>query len=127
MSNGAYRVGPGIIRRGQESAWDRTGCVGPGIIRQGRKSVSDGTGCVGPGIICRGRRVCRTGLVASTPELSVGGPVWLCLWGVAGSPSVDTLAEGDALLSPESTVGDDGDAVDWNAPRSVTYGRHGGI
>ena len=34
------------------------------------------------------------------------------LWRVAGSPSVDTLAEGDALSFPEITVGDDGDAVD---------------
>ena len=43
--------------------------------------------------------------MASTPELSVGGPGWLHLWGVAGSPSVDTLAEGDAPSSPEITVG----------------------
>ena len=42
--------------------------------------------------------------------------------GVAGSPSVDTLAEVDAPSSPELTVGADGDAVDWNAPRGVTYG-----
>ena len=45
------------------------------------------------------------------------------LWGVAGSLSVDTLAEGDAPSSPELTVGADGDAVDWNASLSVTYGR----
>ena len=38
----------------------------------------------------------------------------MLLWGVAGSPSVDMLAEGDALSSPELTVGADGDAVDWN-------------
>ena len=49
------------------------------------------------------------------------------LWGVAGSPYVDTLAEGDAPSSPELTVGADGDAVDWNAPWGVTYGRCGGI
>ena len=49
------------------------------------------------------------------------------LWGVAGSPSVDTLAEGDALSSPELTIGADGDAVEWNATRSVTYGHRGGI
>ena len=49
------------------------------------------------------------------------------LWGVAGSPSLDTLAEGDAPLSPELNVGADGDAVDWNAPRGVTYGRRGEI
>ena len=71
--------------------------------------------------------MCRTGLVASTPELSVGGPGWLHLWGVAGLPSVDTLAKGDALSSPELTVGADGDAVDWYAPRSVTYSLRGGI
>ena len=66
-------------------------------------------------------------LVALTTELSFGGPGWLRLWGVADSPSVDTLAEGDALSSPELPVGADRDAVDWNAPRSVTYGRRGGI
>ena len=49
------------------------------------------------------------------------------LWEVAGSPSVGKLAEGDALSSPELTVGADGDAVDWNALLSVTYGRRGGI
>ena len=125
MSNGACRVGPRIIRQGQESVLDGTGCVVPGIIRQGRESVSDGTGCAGPGIILRGQIACQTGLVASTPELSVGGPGWLRLWGVAGSPSVDTLSEGDAPLSPKLTVGADGDAVDWNAPRGVTYGRRG--
>ena len=127
MSNGACRVGPGIIRIGRESALDGTGFVGPGIIRRGRRSVLDGTGWAGPEIIRRGRRACRTGLVASTPELSVGGPGWLHLWGVAGLPSVYTLAEGDAPPSPELTVGTDGDAVDRNAPRSVTYGRRGGI
>ena len=49
------------------------------------------------------------------------------LWGVAGSPSVDRSPKGDAPSSPELTVGADGDAVDWNASRGVTYGRHGGI
>ena len=49
------------------------------------------------------------------------------LCGVADLPSVETLAEGDAPSSPELTVGADGDAVDWNTPRGVTYGRHGGI
>ena len=49
------------------------------------------------------------------------------LWWVVGSPSVDMLAEGDAPSSAELTVGADGDAVDWNAPRGVTYGRCGGI
>ena len=49
------------------------------------------------------------------------------LWGVAGFPSVGTLAEGDAPSSPELTVGADGDALDWNASLSVTCGRRGGI
>ena len=70
--------------------------------------MSDGTGFVNPEIIRQG-----TGLVASV--------------GVAGLPSVDTLAEGDAPSSPELTVGANGDAVEWNAPRGVTYGRCGGI
>ena len=89
--------------------------------------VTDGTGGAGPGMIRWGQRACRVGMVALTPELSVRGPGWLRLWGVAGSPSVDTLAEGDAPSSPELTVGADGDAVDWNAPWGVTYGRCGGI
>ena len=67
------------------------------------------------------------GLVVPTPELSVRIPGWLRLWGVAGVSSVDTLSEGDDPSSPDLTVGADGDAVDWNAPRSVTYGRRGGI
>ena len=49
------------------------------------------------------------------------------LWGVAGLPSVDTIAEGDAPSSLELTIGDDGDAVDWSASRGVTYGCRGGI
>ena len=86
------------------------------------------------------------GLVALAPELSVGGEErvgrgWLrrpcnypsgdqagCVCGgVAGLPSVDTLAKGDAPSSPELTVGADRDAVESNAPWSVTYGRRGGI
>ena len=47
--------------------------------------------------------------------------------GVAGAPSVDCSPKVDAPSSPELSVEDDGDAVDWNAPRSVTYGRRGGI
>ena len=99
-----------------------------------------------PELTVGGEGAFRTGLVVLAPELSVGGeervgrgwlrrprnypsggPGWLRLWGVAGSPSVDTLAEGDAPSSLELTVGADGDAVDWNAPRSVTYDRRGGI
>ena len=49
------------------------------------------------------------------------------LWGVAGSLSVDTIAEGDAPSSLELTVGADRDAVDWNAPQGVTYGCRGEI
>ena len=71
--------------------------------------------------------MCWVGRVASTPELSVRGPGWLRLWGVAGFPSLVTLAKGDAPSSPELTVGADGDAVDWNASLSVTYGRRVGI
>ena len=67
------------------------------------------------------------GTVSSTPELSVGAPGWLRLCGVAVSLSVDTFSKGDAPSSPELTVRADGDAVDWNAPRGVTYGRRGGI
>ena len=74
----------------------------------GAKSVLDGDGCVDPGIIRRG-----TGLVAS-----VGG---------GGFAVCGSLAEGDAPLSPELTIRADGDAVDWNAPQSVTYGRCRGI
>ena len=93
--------------------------------------------------------------LASAPELSVGGEGvcrtelflrvlcrprnypsgakervgrgWLRLWGVAGAPSVYCSPKGDAPLSLELTVGADGDAVDWYAPRSVTYSRRGGI
>ena len=72
----------------------------------------------------------RTGLVASTPELSVGAKERfkrgrLHLWGVAGAPSVDSSPKGDAPLSPELTFEADEDAVDWYAPRSVTYNRRG--
>ena len=70
--------------------------------------MSGGTGGVCPGIIRRG-----TGLVTS-----VGG---------GGTAVCDTLAEGDAPSSLELTFGADGDAVDWNASRGVTYGRSGGI
>ena len=55
------------------------------------------------------------------------GPGWLRLWGVVGAPSVDRSPKVDALSSPELTVGSDVDAVDWNAPRSVTYNRRGVI
>ena len=70
--------------------------------------MSGGTGGVYPGSICWGTR-----LIASVR----GGGFALC----------DTLAEGDAPSSLELTVGADRDAVDWNASRSVTYGRRRGI
>ena len=116
-------AGPGMIRRGQRARVGRA----PELSVGGEGSVMDGTGGAGPGMIRRGQRVCRTGRVASTPELSVGGPGWLRLWGVAGSPSVDTLSEGDTPSSPELTVGAERDAVDWNASWGVTYGRRRGI
>ena len=55
------------------------------------------------------------------------GPGWLRLWGVEGLLSVDRSPKGDAPSSPELTVGADGDAVVWNAPRSITYVRRGVI
>ena len=64
--------------------------------------------------------------IASAPELSVGveGECWTGLvasvGGGGGAPCV-SLVEGDPPSSPELTVGADGDAVDWYAPRSVTY------
>ena len=64
--------------------------------------------------------------LASAPKLSVGGEgeCWTGLVasvkGGGGTVCV-SLSDGDAPSSPELTVGDDGDAVDWYAPRSVTY------
>ena len=40
---------------------------------------------------------------------------------------MDRLPKGDATSSPELTAGGDGDAVDWNAPRSIAYSRRRGI
>ena len=89
-----------------------------------------GQGCLAldPELFVGGEGACRPGLVASTPELSVRGKgaCWLGLVayvGVARAPSVDRLPKGDALSSPELTVGADGDAMDWNTPQSVTYRR----
>ena len=157
VTGGTGGAGPGMIRQGRRArvgrapelsvgeeriVTDGTGGSGPGMIRQGRRtrvglapelsvgderSVMDRTGGSGPGMIRQGQRACWTGRVASTPELFVAGPGWLRLWGVADSPSVDTLSEGDAPSSLELTVGANGDAVDWNASRGVTYGRCGGI
>ena len=110
--------------------------VGPGIIRWGGRSVLDGNILEGlasaPELSVWGKGACRTGMVASTPELSVGGEgaCWTGLVasvGVTGVPSVYRSPKGDAPLSPELTVGADGDAVEWNAPRSVTYSRRRGI
>ena len=70
-------------------------------------------------------RLFREG-IASSPELSVGGE-GECWMGLVASVGGDrgavcvSLSDGDAPSSPELTVGADGDAVDWYAPRSVTY------
>ena len=69
--------------------------------------------------------------LASAPELSVGGEgaCWTGMVapvGGGGGAVCVSLAKGDAPLSPELTFGADGDAVDWYAPRSVTYSRCGG-
>ena len=60
-----------------------------------------------PELSIGGEGACWTGLVASV----VGGRGAICV----------SLAKGDAPLSPELSVGADGDAVYWYAPRSVTY------
>ena len=60
-----------------------------------------------------GEGACWAGLVASVG----GGRGAIC----------ESLSDGDAPSSPELTVGADGDAVDWYAPRSVTYSRRRGI
>ena len=60
-----------------------------------------------PELFVGGKGACWTGLVAS-----VGG---------GGGAVCVSLAGGDAPSSPELTVGDNGDAVDRYAPRSVTY------
>ena len=88
-------------------------CVGPRIIRGGPWSMLDGAGCVDPGIIRRGRR-------------SVSDGAGCVCGGVAGAPSVDRLPKGDAPSSLELIVGPDRYAVDWYAPRSVTYSRRMG-
>ena len=64
--------------------------------------------------------------LASAPESSVGGEAscWTGLVasvGGGGGAVCVLLSNGDALLSPEITVGADVDAVDRYAPRSVTY------
>ena len=64
--------------------------------------------------------------LASYPELSVGGKgaCWTGLVasvGGGGGAVCVSLAEGDALLSPELTVRANGDAVEWYDPWSVTY------
>ena len=65
------------------------------------------------------------GLVLA-PELSVGGEgaCWTGLVasvGGGGGAVCVSLSEGDAPSSPELTIRADGYAVDWYAPRSVTY------
>ena len=72
------------------------------LSRRPRNYPSGARACAGraPELSVGGEGALRTGLVLSTPELSVEGPGWLRMWGVAGSPSVDRLAEGDAPSSP---------------------------
>ena len=93
LSNRLYRVGADCSRGSR---------VGPGIICRGRKSVSDGAFLEditsAPELSVGGEGACWTGLV-----VSVGG---------GGGAVCVSLAEGDALSSPELTVGADGDAVD---------------
>ena len=60
-----------------------------------------------PELFVGGEGACWTGLVAS-----VGG---------GGGAVCVSLAEGDALSSPELTAWADGDAVYWYAPWRVTY------
>ena len=114
LSGTRERVGRYWLRRPRNYLLGAKERVGRDWLRwtrnypSGAKSVSDGAGCVDPGNIRRG-----TGLVAT-----VGG---------GGFAVCGSLAEGEAPSSPEVTVGADGDTVDWNAPRSVTYGRRGGI
>ena len=86
------------------------------------------------------------GLVALAPELSVGveeriGRDWLRRpWNYPSGDRAGCVCGGWRVRPlwirlprvtlrrpPELTVGADGDAVDWNAPRGVTYGRRGGI
>ena len=69
-------VGPGIIRRGRESASAVSGCVGPGIIRRERRSVSNRAGCVNPGIIRQGMGVVVK-LTITVEMLSVLAPLMI--------------------------------------------------
>ena len=111
----------------------RVSCRPQNYPLRAKERVGQGCLALAPELSVRGEGACRTGLVASAPEMirrgrtERVGPGWLRLWGVAGAPFVDRLPKGDALLSPELTVRADGDVVDWNAPRSVTYGRCRGI
>ena len=127
----------------------------PELSVKGKGACRTGLSHVGPGIIRRGQRACRTGLflrVLRRPRNYPSGAKervergclrrprnypsgakervgrgWLRLWGAAGAPSVNHSPKGHAPLFPELTVGADGDTVDWNTPRSVTYSRHGEI
>ena len=88
------------------------------VSRRPQNHLSGEKECVGRGWLRRPRNY------PSVAKDRVGRG-WLRLWGVAGAPFVDRSPKVDAPSSPELTVGADGDAVDWNAPRSVTYGRRG--
>ena len=64
-------------------------------------------------------------VLALALELSAGveGACWtglVAFVGGGGGAVCVSLVEGDAPSSPELTVGDDGDAVDWYASQSVT-------
>ena len=114
------RVKRGLSRRPRNYPSGAREHVGRNWLRWPRNYPSGAKERVGRGWLRRPRNY-------PSGEKERVGPVWLHLWGVAGAPSVDRSPKGDAPLSPELTVGDDGDAVEWNAPRSITYGRRGGI
>ena len=105
-------MAPELSVGGKRARW--TGLVASALELSagGEGAFRTGLVALAPELSIGGQRACRTGLVALTLELSVEGPGWSRLWGVAGSPSLDTLAEGDAPLSPEITAGANGDAVD---------------
>ena len=114
------RIGQGLSRRPRNYPSGEKERVGRDWLHRSRNYPSGAKERVGPGWLRRPRNY-------PSGEKERVGPGWLRLWGVVGAPSVDRSPKGDAPSSPELTVGADEDAVDWNAPRSVTYGRRGGI
>ena len=119
-SGAKERVGRGLLRRPRNYPSGAKERVGRDWLRRPRNDPSSSTERVGRGWLRQPRNY-------PPGEREHVGPGWLHLWWVAGLPSVDCSPKGDAPSSPELTVGADGDAVDRNAPRSVTYGRRGGI